>query len=425
MSCLIQLKTHPFRLLLYVEWTLLGIAVLAEWPWDSIPYLGTLLGGSSVPSQLLPFAPLVMILCILVFGLMGLWLPTTSQTISKLLYTALELGLIWLAVALGGWEAQFVSLYVIVVIRNCLIFKDRGRLLIVGLVFLSFVLTLLISFQDTRINHYLEAAEQFNPARVKFLISILTINITFYFGLVSVFVMLLVTALLSESQSRQKLAIAHDQLQKYALRIEDQATLQERNRIAREIHDSLGHALTAQSIQLENALLFCPATAQKTQAFLTEAKQLGSKALKDVRQSVSALRHNPLHERSLESAIATLVQDFHAMSSIVPDCTIDLSHPVTPEVSTNIYRIVQEALTNIYKHSAAAKVTIHLQAKDALLHLLVADDGKGFNPEQNTTGFGLQGMRERTAALGGSFQIVSVGVGCRVSVEIPLINLVP
>lgn len=81
------------------------------------------------------------------------------------------------------------------------------------------------------------------------------------------------------------------------------------------------------------------------------------------------------------------------MSSIVPDCTIDLSHPVTPEVSTSIYRIVQEALTNIYKHSAATKVTIHLQAKDGLLHLLVADDGKGFNPEQNTTGFGLQGMR--------------------------------
>lgn len=71
-----------------------------------------------------------------------------------------------------------------------------------------------------------------------------------------------------------------------------------RNRIAREIHDSLGHALTAQSIQLENALLFCPATAQKTQAFLTEAKQLGTEALKDVRQSVSTLRHNPLHERS-------------------------------------------------------------------------------------------------------------------------------
>lgn len=169
MSCLIQLKTHPFRLLLYVEWTLLGIAVLAEWPWDSIPYLGTLLGGSSVPSQLLPFAPLLMVLCILAFGLMGLWLPTTSLTISKLLYTALELGLIWLAVALGGWEAQFVSLYVIVVIRNCLIFKDRDRLLVVGLVFLSFVLTLLISFQVTRINQYLEAAEHFKSPRINVL----------------------------------------------------------------------------------------------------------------------------------------------------------------------------------------------------------------------------------------------------------------
>lgn len=423
MSRLIQLKPHPFRLLLYVEWILLGLAVVSELPWDGIPYIGKLLGNAPIAEKLIPFSTLLTLICIVIFGLTGLLLPTTDKVIGKLLYTILELTLIWLASALGSWQQQFLFLYLIVIIRSCLIFERTGRLLIAGLVFVSFLLTLLISVQDIQtIQYYFPALKRAEPEQVRFLVLFLTVNSAFFFGLV----LLLVSTLLSERQHRQKLAIAHDQLRQYALRIEDQATLQERNRIAREIHDALGHALTAQSIQLENALLFCPPRAEKTQAFLTAAKQLGAKALKEVRQSVAALRHHPLRGQALESVITNLVQDFHHLTNIIPDCTIDFSHPVTAELSTAIYRIAQEALINIYKHSGATEVKIRLQAKKGLLHLLIADNGRGFHPAQNTTGFGLQGMRERTAALGGWFEISSgPGQGCRVNVEIPLVSPAP
>lgn len=111
----------------------------------------------------------------------------------------------------------------------------------------------------------------------------LNINTVITFGLTLLFILLLVNALLAERQSHEKLLLANEQLRHYALRIEDQATLQKRNRIVREIHDSLGHALTAQSIQLENALLFLPRNAEKTESFLQESQRLGARALQEVR----------------------------------------------------------------------------------------------------------------------------------------------
>lgn len=126
--------------------------------------------------------------------------------------------------------------------------------------------------------------------QIRLLVLNLTLNAALLFGLVLVFVLLLVNALLAERQSRQKLAIANEQLQQYALRIEDQTKLQERNRIARKIHDSVGHSLTAQSIQLENALMFLQSNRDKAQAFLKEAPRLGTDALREVRQSIATLR---------------------------------------------------------------------------------------------------------------------------------------
>jgi signal transduction histidine kinase len=414
-----QLKTRPFRLLLYLEWILLGMVIVGELPWEGITYLGAMLGETPQRQHLVPYSWQITIICLVGFGLMGLRLPT-GQTINKWLYTGLGLGLILLADAVGGW-GRFGVPYIIILIRGCQIFQMPGRLLVAGLVFFTTVTSLVISFGDLQALQ----AEMTRPVptigQIKNWVIFVTVNTTFYYGLLLAFILMLVNALLSERHSRQQLAIAHEQLRQYALRIEDQATLQERNRIAREIHDSLGHALTAQSIQLENALLFCPASAEKTKRFLHEAKQLGAKALKEVRQSISTLRADPLQGRSLEEAIATLIQDFYRIAKIQPDSTIYLTYPISGEISIAIYRIVQEALTNVSKHSGATQVTILLQTKTRLLHLAIDDNGRGFNPKQNTTGFGLQGMRERTTALGGQIQIKSQpGCGCQVIADIPL-----
>jgi signal transduction histidine kinase len=242
-----------------------------------------------------------------------------------------------------------------------------------------------------------------------------------------VFALLLINALIAERQSReqleivhQELALTHTQLRQYALRIEDQATLQERNRIAREIHDGLGHTLAAQTIQLNNALLFWQSDSDQAVTFLKQAKQLGSEALLEVRKSVSVLRSNPIQGQRLEVALEKLLADFHQTTGIEVKSNIQPFGSLPLELNVALFRIVQESLTNIAKHAQATIVTVTLQRADQL-YLRIDDNGRGFHPTQNTTGFGLQGMRERAAALGGNFTIESQpGAGCHVAVSFPL-----
>ncbi|HEY9631977.1 MAG TPA: sensor histidine kinase [Coleofasciculaceae cyanobacterium] len=447
MNRLFQFQTHPFRLLLYLEWILLGITTLIEFPLADVPPPPDSLALSS--ATLDHVSSLITILSIAAFGVMGLRLPN-GRLLSRILYTSFGFGLVVLAVVVGSKGVYFFpSLLLILVIRSCLIFELTGRLIVTGIAFISFLLTW---FLPVRNIHFVSGsalppnlpvpfsgsaprAIPVSPQKITFKLAIsedqvrgfvlnLALHTTLLFGLVLVFVLLLVNALLAERQSRQKLAIANDKLRQYARRIEDQATLQERNRIAREIHDSLGHSLTAQSIQLENVAMFLQSNADKAQAFLVEAKRLGSEALQAVRQSVCALRCDPLQGQSLEDAIAFLVKDFQQTTGIEPTCMISLPLPLSSKVKTAIYRIVQEALTNISKHGAATQVRIHLQGNPEDLSLLVEDNGRGFNEEENTTGFGLQSMRERTVALGGQFNIVSeLGAGCRIMAYIPLSRL--
>jgi signal transduction histidine kinase len=398
-----RLSNHSFRLILYLEWILLGLAFLLE--------IRPARFGIDATAQMF------VILVLIGFGLMGLKLPI-GKTRHKILYTALEFGLLVVTFLLDRRTGFFPLLGLIIAIRSCLIFPQAGRLIVAGLVFISSILMLFLGMPPPPPMRPKPGMDSESIANT---ILTLNINTAITFGLTLLFILMLVNALLAERESREKLLLANDQLRQYALRIEDQATLQERNRIAREIHDALGHALTAQSIQLENALLFLPPEAEKTKSFLQESQRLGASALQEVRRSIATLRSNPLQGRSLEAAIAKAITEFQATTGITPHATLQLSQPIPPEISTALYRIIQESLTNIAKHSAATQVSIHLQQSKHLIHLQIVDNGQGFEPERNTTGFGLQGMRERTMALGGQFRLSSQpGAGCRITIAIPL-----
>jgi signal transduction histidine kinase len=395
MSRPIEFKNHPFRFLLYLEWILLAFsAISAVLPFRSERFQTNF--------------PELTIACLALFGLMGLRLPTSNQR-NKLLYTALEIILILITAFLGGGTARlFPFLNMIIVTRSCLIFQLNGRLVVASLSFILILITLTQRF--SRFPLPPKAQERFWFLTFSFMIS---------FGLALVFVLLLMNAILSERQSREKLAIANEKLREYALRIENQATLEERNRIAREIHDSLGHSLTALNLQLETALKLWQSNPSKAQNFLARAKELGSKALQDVRQSVSTMRSHPLHSESLEQAIAILAEDFFRSTGVVPICQINLAYPLPPEISTAVYRIIQESLTNISKYANATEIKIQLTTTTNI-NLIVEDNGRGFDVEQNTTGFGLQSMRDRTLARGGELQINSApGLGCKIIVDIP------
>jgi signal transduction histidine kinase len=184
---------------------------------------------------------------------------------------------------------------------------------------------------------------------------------------------------------------------------------------------ALGHALTAQSLQLETVQYFWHSDVDKASRSLSQARQLGSQALNDLRQTVSVLRADPLHGLSLEEAIAKLIETFHQATGVLPSCALRLDGAIPISVKSCTYRVVQEALTNIARHSQATEVSLYLQVTSDQLNILIQDNGIGFEPSQTVSGFGLQGMKERIIASGGSFSIVSQsGLGCKVMAQVPL-----
>jgi signal transduction histidine kinase len=416
----IQIKKHPFPSLLYLEWILLAItALIAVIPPPLRrfrPKLPELTICSLFPDlSICNLLPELSIYSLILFALMGLRLPKSSQT-SKVIYTVVEILLILITGLFGERFARlFPFLYIILVTRSCLIFNLPGRLFVTSLSFGLFLFTTQLKYQLFNLQASSQAQEKFR---------FLTLNWSLVFGLSLVFVLLMMNAVLSERHSREKLAIANEKLREYAMRIENQATLEERNRIAREIHDSLGHSLTALNLQLETALKLWQSNPGKAETFLATAKELGSKALNDVRQSVSTMRSNPLQEQSLERAIANLAENFHRSNGILPICQINLEYSLPPEINTAIYRITQESLTNITKYAYATEVKLELATIRGNLRLIIQDNGRGFDLGQNTTGFGLHSMRDRTLALGGDFNINSTpGSGCKITVNIPLMRL--
>ena len=411
---------HPFRLLLYLEWILLGIALLTLF----VPFpRHSFFWPHMAPGRGLKF-PFGVLLSILILGSFGFKLPIHRSQIVKWGYTGLGMLLCWATVVMGGrFREYFIPLLLIVVIRACLLFPWKQRLVIASLAYGSFLLRLITGVQHVRpvrLSRRLGPPPPWRHDLSQDLLASFQLRSALLFGLVLIFILLMVGALLTEHQSRSDLAAANHRLRQYALMIENQATLQERTRIAREMHDSVGHALTAQSIQLENVDLWMPQDQAKATAHLQTARSLGKDALQSVRQTVAALRHHPLQGLSLSQALRKLTQDFERTTSIQVKLTIRLETPVLKEVTAAIYRLVQEALTNVSKHSEATQVTVEVLEQEKGLTLSIADNGKGFLPAQNTTGFGLQGMQERTEALGGLFELGSAPqTGCHIQIKIP------
>jgi signal transduction histidine kinase len=427
-------QKHPFRILFYLELTLLGISLLAAFS-PLPPHRLHFPNASDVPDILIPvtlpnlgfrFSPIV-IPIIGVLAALGLRLPFGSP-VAQVMYTSLGFALSWLAVLVGGkGERVFPSLLLVVVIRACLMFPWSGRILVAIAAYASFLMMLFMSLMEMTpfgipLGRRLPPRLRRMPDEIvqPFLLN-LKLNSALLFALVLIFVLLLVGTLLAEKQSRQELSLANRRLREYALLIENQATLQERNRIAREIHDSVGHSLTAQSIQLENVAMLLEEDTKGAAQHLQKARQLGKEALQNVRQSVATLRNHPLKGKSLTAALTKLVQEYEKTTGIPIHTQIKLTSPLSTEVSTAIYRVVQEALTNISKHSHANQVLLILQENNKGIFASIEDNGQGFDPQQNTTGFGLQGMRERIEVLGGHLYLTSQrGKGCKIQVEIPL-----
>lgn len=315
------------------------------------------------------------------------------------------------ALTILGKIYSYQLLFLVVVIRSCLILRGFEQFVVSGCVFVS----------ACAIHSYRLANQQLPLQLADNQPEFIWLNLNLLFGLLIFSFQLLVDKILVEEQNKLELATINQKLRSYALRIEDLATIKERNRIAREIHDSLGHSLTIFNLYLEAALRLMPTDQQEAECLIREAKQVGITVLSEVRQSVASLRSDPLDEISLTEAIHNLTNDFHRSTGISPKTQIVLDKPPPKMLANTIFRIIQESLTNICKHADANLVSVNLIQSENVIDLVITDNGKGFDLSKNTTGFGLQGMKERAIAISGEIEIVTAPqMGCKLQARIPI-----
>ena len=237
------------------------------------------------------------------------------------------------------------------------------------------------------------------------------------FIIVQIVLGVFINALITQSSQRYKLLRELEQTRAELARAErESGTLAERQRLAREIHDTLAQDFTSIILQLTAARLSSPTTVQ---IHIQQAEQIAREGLDEARRIVWAMRPEQLDYASLAQNIEQLATRFSAENSIRVETILTGSpRSLGPEKESALYRITQEALTNVKKHAHASQVNITLSYMSDLVVLDIMDNGIGFQ-QANPYGFGLKTMRDRVEELGGTLTIESEG-GTAIAISLPI-----
>ncbi|MCU0535598.1 MAG: sensor histidine kinase [Hydrococcus sp. Prado102] len=373
----------------YVEWIVLLASLLS----------GLLSDYFQKHPQLLPF------FCAYVgifFGLSG-YFPVARPLWQRRLYVGVELLLILLALAMRLW---FDLLMYFILAKSC--FLLRWREVVIAAISLGIGNTAISAWiLPQRIAEVVERIQA--GITVYHVPTILLVNAVNYAGS-SLVAIWFGVVLVAERKSRQKAEVLAQQ-------VELQTATLERTRIARDIHDSLGHSLTALDVQLELSQRLFQNNPTASQEAVAIAHQLAKQCLQDVRRSVQMLRHD---EFDLNRALTNLTDRIRQDRSVEILCNLKLPE-LTTQQSHQLYCIIQEGLTNVQKHARATQVNLSGYTTPTAIEIELRDNGIGFNPNITRAGFGLLGMRERVQLLDGQFKIQSaVGQGTSIQITIPL-----
>lgn len=219
--------------------------------------------------------------------------------------------------------------------------------------------------------------------------------------------------------------------QLYALRLRQvracfNAVLQERNRIAREIHDNLAQEILGVSVQLEIVARLMGSSTEGARTHLDRARSLVRSSIAEARRYVWDLRSQSLEERDLPTALAEMTRRLTSEGDVQTQFRVGGTfRPLPPQVENNLLRIGQEAVNNAMRHAHARTITVNLDFDARSVRLSVRDDGRGFDPPSTSSGsnghFGLVSMRERAEEMGGSVRFNSrTGEGSEVLVSVPI-----
>ncbi len=231
----------------------------------------------------------------------------------------------------------------------------------------------------------------------------------------------------AQREQRQKLSAANARLSHYAATAEQLAVSHERNRLARELHDTLAHTLSSLSVQLEAVDSVWSVAPEQAHDLLAKARANARSGLTETRRALQALRASPLDDLGLVLAVRNLAEATAARTGLFVQtdlCTeID---GLSPAVEQGIYRTAQEALANVAKHAGAQTVTVKLAQINGTVVLQIDDDGKGFDVSEQLGSeageddehYGLRGLYERANMIDGELTVVSQpGEGTSIRLE--------
>jgi NarL family two-component system sensor histidine kinase YdfH len=249
-------------------------------------------------------------------------------------------------------------------------------------------------------------------------------------GPVVVFVIVYVVMYVRELEAREKaqralrdLDAAHRQLTEYAAQVEDLTLANERQRMARELHDTLAQGLAGLVLQLEAIdSHLSRGNTPKAQAITQQAMERARSTLADARRAIDDLRSGEGADIDLETAVRAEADRFTAASGLPCKLSIELPPSLSEDVRECARRVVSEALTNIARYAQAQHTAVSLRPIDQALAIEVRDDGVGFDPAQIGAGhYGLIGLRERARFIGGTLNIESApGQGTTLRVRLPI-----
>ena len=234
----------------------------------------------------------------------------------------------------------------------------------------------------------------------------------------------LIVSILAERERKQlaQLELAHQRLRRHAATVEQLAISRERNRMARDLHDTLAHSLSALIVQLEALraqLTHDPAGAEE---MVDELSVLARRGLEESRQAIQALRRDPVEVLGLEGALRDMLQALQIRSGIQATLSVaGEAHDLTDEENRTLYLIAEEALVNVERHATAASVTARLGFGLDRIDLVIEDDGTGFDPSSvGMDRYGLTGMAERANMIGATLEVTSQpGKGSRIWCQLP------
>ncbi len=236
---------------------------------------------------------------------------------------------------------------------------------------------------------------------------LVTIVRSISFLVIGYFINVLVQRLRSQ---QAQLMQANARLTHYAGMVEQLSISRERNRLARELHDTLAHTLSGLSVQLETTQAYWDVEPETARNLLAKSLAATRSGLNETRRALKALRASPIDDLGLLLSLQKLAESAAERGKL----NLSLSLPgqissLSPDVEQCIYRIAQEALENVVYHANAQTLTVQLTVSDEVIHLRVEDDGLGFDTKQSqeTGHYGLAGMRERAQAAGGELTLSS------------------